>query len=283
MYADAIARISESVFPIIFVVEKAGLVEAGVSGTGFFIGDGLFVTADHVMSDGPAGASMRYYGKLPDDVCQPGLEIEHIARDPARDLYLGRVSRDYLMPVEVSREPVRPGDAVCLAGYPLASVAPTPDGGLITDVRRYWQPTFVIDVMQAVIDNRTYDGYVVQHTCLPGMDGGPVFDMQGKVRGMAAATLTRTIPDPGGTPTVVANGMVIDVEQIRRFIADAGARAGLDRQYRDRDRIASWRNGLTQQRRRGSERGPAGAQSRQAAAAATSWAAPGPLAPVPMP
>jgi hypothetical protein len=39
---------------------------------------------------------------------------------------------------------------------------------------------------------------------------------------MALATLTRTIPDPGGNPTVVSNGIVIDVEHIRRFIEAVG-------------------------------------------------------------
>ena len=38
----------------------------------------------------------------------------------------------------------------------------------------------------------------------------PVFDMDGKVRGMAAATLSRRIPAvPGETPTVVSNAIVM--------------------------------------------------------------------------
>jgi S1-C subfamily serine protease len=100
----------------------------------------------------------------------------------------------------------------------MAVVSSNPEGGLVGNVRRYWQPTFVVDATQAVVDNRTYDGYIVQHACLPGMSGGPVFDMGGKVRGMAVASLTRTIPQPGGNPFVVSNGIVIDVELIRRFI-----------------------------------------------------------------
>jgi S1-C subfamily serine protease len=162
---------------------------------------------------------MYYYGKTPDQVCEPAVEIAHVASDPAQDLYLGRVARDYLQPVEVSNEPVRPGNSVCLSGYPMAVLDISPQGGLVGNVRRYWQPTFVVDATQTVSDGRIYDGYIVQHACFAGMSGGPVFDMDGKVRGMAAATLTRTIPSvPGESPTVVPNAIVIDVEHIRRFL-----------------------------------------------------------------
>jgi S1-C subfamily serine protease len=223
MYADAISRITESIFPIFFARQDGDLVTMGVSGTGFFVDDsGLFVTADHFMSPAPDGTTLYYYGKVPDEVCQPAVEIEPVASDPARDLYLGRVARDYLQPVELSSEAVRPGNSVCLSGYPMALVATNLRGGFVGNVRRYWQPTFVIDATQAAVENRTYDGYIVQHACLPGMSGGPAFDMEGKVRGMAVATLTRTIPEPGGNPIVVANGIVIDVERIQAFIDAAG-------------------------------------------------------------
>lgn len=218
MYADAVAKITESMFPIFFDQPQGNLPNVGVRGTGFFLDDsGLFLTADHVITRAPTGSTLYYYGKVPDEVCEPAVEIEHVASDPAQDLYLGRVSRDYLQPVELSNEPVRPGNSVCLSGYPMAVLAISPQGGLVGNVRRYWQPTFVIDVTQAVIGNRTYDGYIVQHSCLAGMSGGPVFDMDGNVRGMAGATLTRTIPEHGD-PTVVPNGIVIDVEHIRGFL-----------------------------------------------------------------
>ena len=62
----------------------------------------------------------------------------------------------------------------------------------------------------------------MQHPCFSGMSGGPVFDMEGKVRGLAAATLTRTIPAvPGENPTVVSNAIVIDVAHIRGFLEAA--------------------------------------------------------------
>jgi S1-C subfamily serine protease len=218
MYADAVAKIVRSLFPIYYVDTQRELV--GVCGTGFFVDDGgLFVTSDHVMASPPPGATTYYYGRTPDEVCEP-VEFEHVASDPGHDLYLGRVARDHLPPAEVSDEPVRPGDAVCLSGYPMAVLDISPQGGLVGNVRRYWQPTFVIDATETVIDGRTYDGYIVQHACFPGMSGGPVFDAEGTVRGMAAATLTRTIPAvPGEPPTVVPNAIVIDVEHIRGFLS----------------------------------------------------------------
>jgi S1-C subfamily serine protease len=227
MYADAFAKITESIFPIFFVHSERDLV--GVCGTGFFVDDsGLFLTSDHVMAAPPPGSTMYYYGKIPDEVCEPAVEIEQVASDPAQDLYLGRVARDYLQPVEVSDEPVRPGDSVCLSGYPMAVLDFSSEGRLVANVRRYWQPTFVIDATQAVIHGRTYDGYIVQHSCLAGMSGGPVFDMEGKVRGMAAANLTRTIPpEPGESPTVVPNGIVIDVAHIRGLLEASRSRASM--------------------------------------------------------
>jgi S1-C subfamily serine protease len=225
MYADAVAKVTESIFPIFYVDSQSDLV--GVCGTGFFVDDsGLFLTSDHVMASPPPGSTAYYYGKTPDEVCDPAVEFEHVASDTGRDLYLGRVARGYLQPADVSDEPVRPGDSVCLSGYPMAVLDIGPAGGIVGNVRRYWQPTFVIDATQTVIDGRTYDGYIVQHPCFAGMSGGPVFDTEGKVRGLAAATLTRTIPAvPGESPTVVPNGIVIDVEHIRGFVESTRAHA----------------------------------------------------------
>jgi S1-C subfamily serine protease len=223
MYADAVARITESVFPIFYLNTEDNLV--GVCGTGFAVdSSGLILTSDHVMGSPPPGSTLYFYGRAPDEVRQPAVEIEHVWSDPSQDLYLGRVPRDYLRPAELSDEPVRPGDSVCLSGYPMADLEISPQGSLVGQVRRHWQPTFVIDATQVVIQGRTYDGYIVEHSCYPGMSGAPVFDMEGKVRGVVGANLSRTIPPlPDEIPTVVANGVVIDVEHIRGFLEASGS------------------------------------------------------------
>jgi len=220
MFADAVAKLSASIFPIFFAFEQDGSPVLSVSGTGFFVDDsGLFVTADHIMTCAPAGSTYYYYGNLPDQLSQPAVEIERVTSDPGRDLYLGRVARrDYMRGVELSRETVRPGDSVCLVGYPMAEVSINANRGAVANVRRYWQPTFVLDVTQAVVDSRVYDGYLVGHPCFSGMSGGPVFDVEGKVRGMSAATFTRSEPDLTGELTIVKNGIVLDIEHIRAFV-----------------------------------------------------------------
>ena len=219
MFADAVAKLTGSIFPIFYAYEREDGPIIGVSGTGFFVDDsGLFVTVDHSMNCAPAGSTYYYYGNLPDQLSQPPLEIERVASDPGRDLFLGRVGRNHLRPVELSGEAVRPGDSVCLSGYPMAEVSINAKGGFVANVRRYWQPTFVIDETQAVVDDKVYDGYLVDHPCFSGMSGGPVFDVEGKVRGMAVATVTRSEPNLNGEPIVVRNGIVLDVEHIRAFV-----------------------------------------------------------------
>jgi S1-C subfamily serine protease len=220
MFADAVATLAASIFPIFYAYENADGPFISVCGTAFFVDDnGLFVTGDHVMNSAPDGAGYYYFGNLPDELIQPPLEIERVASDPGRDLFLGRVvTRDHLRAVELSSQAVRPGDSVCLSGYPMAEVSVNTGGGFVANVRRYWQPTFVIDATQAVVGDRVYDGYLVGHPCFSGMSGGPVFDVEGKVRGMAAATVTRTEPDLNGGSIVVKNGIVLDREHIRVFI-----------------------------------------------------------------
>jgi S1-C subfamily serine protease len=231
VFADAVATIKDSIFPIFYVHHEDRL--AGVCGTGCFVGaDGVFLTSDHVMASPPPGSTLYFYGRTPDEVCDPAVELEHVWSDPAQDLYLGRVSQDHLPPAAIADEPVRPGDSVCLSGYPMADVTIGPHGGLVGSVRRHWQPSFVVDEMDVVIQGRTYCGYIVEHPCYPGMSGAPVFDTAGRVRGLVGANLTRTIPPlPDERPTVVANGVVIDVEHIRGFLAaaaTAGSQSDLD-------------------------------------------------------
>src|ERR687886_216342 len=120
MFADAVAKLTASIFPIFYAYEHEDGPIIGVSGTGFFVdGGGLFVTVDHIMNCAPAGSTYYYYGNLPDQLIQRPVEIEWVASDPGRDLYLGSLGsaeRDQVRAVELSDEAVRPGDSVCLSG-----------------------------------------------------------------------------------------------------------------------------------------------------------------------
>jgi len=220
MFADAVSRLAASIFPIFYTHGQGHNAVIDVCGTGFFVDDGgHFLTADHIMSAATAGSTYYYFGKVPDRLSPSPVEIEQVASDPERDLYLGRVRRDYLQAAELSAEAVRPGDYVCLSGYPMAVVSSTADGRFVGNIQRYWQPTFVVDATEAVIHGRRYDGYIVDRPCFSGMSGGPVFDAAGRVRGMGAGTLTRTIPELEGDPIVVRNGIVVDVEHVRAFVS----------------------------------------------------------------
>jgi S1-C subfamily serine protease len=217
MYADAFEKISRSTFPLFFARKEGDVSFTGITGTGFFLDvGGRFITAEHTIANAPPGSTIYYSGTLPDRICEPA-EVECVAVDPARDLYLGQVNTAYAAPVELATIPVRPGDSVCLVGYP-TFVPWRPEVGLAGNVRRFWQPTSVVEAAAVWIGRRKYEGYIVQDTCFPGMSGGPVFDTAGRVRGMAGAVLTRTIPDPEGSPALVQNGIVLDVEQVRTFI-----------------------------------------------------------------
>src|SRR5919112_642046 len=108
MFADAVGKLSSSIFPIFYAYKYADGPRIAVSGTGFFVDDsGLFVTVDHIMNCAPAGSTYYCFGNLPDELIRPGLEIEPVASDPGRDLYLGRIGRDHVQAVDLSAQAVR--------------------------------------------------------------------------------------------------------------------------------------------------------------------------------
>ena len=74
MFADAVAALAASIFPIFYAYERDDGPILSVVGTGFFVDDnGLFVTGDHLMNCAPAGAEYYYFGNLPDELIQPPL------------------------------------------------------------------------------------------------------------------------------------------------------------------------------------------------------------------
>ena len=222
MYQAAIERIRKSIFPIFYHTTSEKVSSLGVSGTGFFFHpQGYFLTAHHVTTDIPPHSRLLYAGNIPEHAVAP-FEITEVHSDPGRDIFVGRVEREALSPVSLALENPRAGKSVCLSGYPLARLSLNPDGSInATNVRMYWQPTFVIDDISSEIDRRKHRGFITQHTSLRGMSGGPVFDPGGTVFGIDAATLTRKIPEDPDNPekiTVVRNGIVIGIETIRDIL-----------------------------------------------------------------
>lgn len=219
MYQAAITTICHSIFPTFFELRRDNIIQLGVSGTGFFItNQGHFLTACHVVTDVPAGSRLLYAGNVPYTPLTAPIQIEELARDERMDLYVGRVPSNALAPLRFSDQEARPGKLVCLSGYPLARLARDSNDSInVSNVRPYWQLTFVIDGLSADINNREYRGFITQHTSLRGMSGGPVFDVEGLVFGVDVATLNRAIPEPDGRQTDVPNGVVVNVARIREI------------------------------------------------------------------
>jgi len=86
-------------------------------------------------------------------------------------------------------------------------------GGIdVTNVRRYYQPTFTLDYISGEVEGRKYDGFITQHNSLNGMSGGPVFGSDGTVYGMDVLSWTRNIPQAKGGQVAVQNGFAIRPE-----------------------------------------------------------------------
>lgn len=222
MYQAAIEKIRRSIFPIFYQTVSGKGLSLGVSGTGFFVGEGgYFLTAHHVTTDVPDHSRLLYAGNIPEHPVAP-RDILEVFSDPERDIFLGRVEPDFLPPVTLAGKNPNIGASICLSGYPLASPSRNPDGSInVRNVRMYWQPTCVIDYISAEIEHRKHRGFITQHTSLRGMSGGPVFDPGGVVFGIDAATLTRKIPEDPDNPekiTAVKNGIVIGIETIQDIL-----------------------------------------------------------------
>lgn len=218
MFVKAINKARGFMFPI-FRWEQASAqqVNIGVVGTGFFVNrKGYFVSVVHIFDNTNAQTSFRYWGRLPDKLENPPLVIEEIIRDDDHDIYIGKIKTRSPEYCYLAKKIPDIGKSVCISGYPLAQITINNQGGPeLGGVRRYFQPSFVLD--RAVVRSgggtgiaRTHDGFLVRDPGLFGMSGGAVFDARSKVVGIqGSVTQPRISTNALGRSISVENAMVI--------------------------------------------------------------------------
>lgn len=189
----------------------------GVVGTGFFLNSkGYFVSVAHIFDSSNQNTKFLYIGRLPENLHKPRLEITEMCRDDELDIYVGRIDLKTQNYFYLSKTIPDIGRSICVSGYPLAQISTNSQGGLeLGGVRRYFQPTFVLDKGIANSDNgqgkiRKHDGFLVRDAGLFGMSGGPVFDTKGIVVGMqGSVTQPRVSKNLSGRTISVENALAI--------------------------------------------------------------------------
>lgn len=217
MYVKSIKIAQGAMFPI-FRWDQLSAQQAhvGVVGTGFFINSkGSFVSVAHIFDNVGTDTKFFYLGRLPENLQNPRLEIMEICRDDEKDIYVGQINIKTPGYFYLSKNIPDIGKSVCVSGYPLAQITNNQRGGLeVGGVRRYFQPTFVLDKAVINSDNgqgriRKHDGFLVRDIGLFGMSGGPVFDPSGVAMGMQGS-ITQPRTSSNGQRTIsVENALAI--------------------------------------------------------------------------
>jgi len=218
MFVKAIKIAKSAMFPI-FHWEQVSSSQARVTvvGAGFFINSaGYFVSVTHIFDNPNIDTKFLYMGRLPDEVQNPSLELKEITRNDEYDIFVGNIKIKSPKYFYLEKKVPDIGKSVCISGYPLAQITNNTQGGLeLGGVRRYFQPSFVLDRAIVDIDNgagciRKHDGFLVRDFGLFGMSGGPVLNTKGLVVGIqGSVTPPRKSSGPGGRSISVENAVVI--------------------------------------------------------------------------
>lgn len=225
MYEKAIQKVKGSIFPIF----SSGPQSMRVLGTGFFIdNDGHFLTAAHVIAANPKGYKLGHLGNIPFVKFnnKTPTSIEVLYKDESLDLALGKVEKDILPALDFASSLPNIGSSIGLCGYPFPNIQKNVNGvtGLfdVSAVRQYWQPTILMDyVKPGMLFDKKFTSFLTQHSSLPGMSGGPVFNMDGEIVGVDLANYTRKVPRTNQIVSQVENGIGISLDEIIRFLEEA--------------------------------------------------------------
>jgi S1-C subfamily serine protease len=231
MFVNAVASASKAMFPIFRITPLPNnQVNVAICGSAFFINnEGHFVTVAHIFDGSNEETKYIFAGLLPDQIENPQLVVTEVARDDQHDIYLGKIDKQ-TEAIPFFKELVPVGKTVCIGGYPLAELKSNAGGGLdASGVRRYFQPSFVLDHGRSTTTNeagltRLHDGFLMRDAGLFGMSGGPVFDTEGRVVGVQAAVTKPRVSQSGTRTISVENAIAIRSNKIAEFITSQGVR-----------------------------------------------------------
>jgi len=177
----------------------------------------LFITAGHIINNRPQNSEILYYELVPVKWFHEPVRVTILLNDLENDICLGAVEENEVVSVPLTDILPEIGTYICLCGYPRIDIKQFSNEHFETqNIRKYWQPTYIIDDFW-ISDEFWHGGYFMTlHTSLPGMDGGPVFNIEGKVCGVNVGTYTRRIVSH--PPITVYNGIAAGVNMIKQIL-----------------------------------------------------------------
>lgn len=162
-------------------------------GSGFYIGNGLVVTAAHVVADAPNAKI-----KLAND---EEIDGEVLWSNKARDIALIKVGPNaFLKPARLRCSSPEKGDLIYAEGNPLNLEFVTVWGSVAAEARTVgpWLRAFITDIV-----------------VVPGQSGGPVYNLNDEVVGMTVGVMLMPM---GFSASIVGIGYAVPASEICALI-----------------------------------------------------------------